>query len=101
MAIRHVFFDKTELVLSFPDGKKFKTLNLNYGQITRIQFDKCMEFRFFRKVPSEKISISTPKRGAPIVYTKLKEKAFFDEYKRDFEAFAKNNRITFQNNLDN
>lgn len=100
MAQRHVFFDKTELVLAFPQGKKFKTLNLSYDQITRIQFDKCTEFSLFRKVPSEKITIVTPKRGEPIVYTKMKEKKFFEEYKAGFEKFAKDNRITFVNNLD-
>jgi hypothetical protein len=100
VAQRHVFFDKTELVLGFPQGKKFVTMNLTYNQITRIQFDKCTEFKFFRKVPSEKITIVTPKRGEPIVYTKLKEKNFFEEYKAGFEKFARENRITFQNNLD-
>ncbi len=99
MAQRHVYFDKTELVLAFAQGKKFRSLNLSYDQITRIQFDECTEYSLFRRVPSEKITVVTPKRGEPIVYTKMKEKKFFDEYKAGFEKFAKDNRITFQNNL--
>jgi len=75
-------------------------LNLKYNQISRIQFDPCREFRIFRFVPSEKISIYTPKRGEPLIYTKLKEKAFFEQYKQELAKFAKDNRVTFTDNLN-
>lgn len=100
MAVRHVLFDKTEIVLMYPKKKKFVTVNLTYDQISRIQFDKFKEFKFFRKVPSEKITIVNSKVKPPIVYTKQKEKKFFEEYKEGFKKFVKDNNITFINNLD-
>ena len=94
MANRRILCDKTELVLTIV-GKRVNILNLPYNQITSISIEPCKEFRFFRMVPSERIVIRTSKRPEPIVYTKYKEKKFFDEYKRELTEFAKNNRITF------
>jgi hypothetical protein len=100
MAIRHVNCDKTEVILIYLYDKKYQRINLTYDKITHISFDKCTEFSFFRKVPSEKITIKTSKLENPIVYTKLKEKKYFDDYKKELAAFAKANRITFYNNLE-
>ena len=98
MANRHILCDKTELVLTIIGKKRVNILNVPYNQITSISFEPCKEFRFFRMVPSERIIIRTSKRPEPIVYTKYKEKKFFDEYKQELAEFAKNNRITFYDN---
>ena len=98
MAIRHIYFDKTEINVSFASGKRFVTKNLSCDQIQRIQFDKCKEFSFFRFVDSEKITITSSETSAPIVYTRKKEKKFFDEYKQELIAFAKANSVTLQDN---
>ena len=98
MANQHIYFDKTEITVSFPSGKKFLTKNLSGDQIQRIQFDKCKEFSWFRFVDSEKITIMNSQTQGPIVYTKKKEKGFFDEYKQELKAFAKANNVTLQDN---
>lgn len=99
MALRHIFCDKTELVLMVETKKKVQPLNVTYDQIIRIQFEPCKEFRFFRFVPSEKIQIMTRKREQPVEYTMYKEKQYFGEYKKELEKFARENKITFINNL--
>ena len=98
MARRHILFDKTELVVIFPEGKSYKVLNLQYSDIQRIQIDPLEERKFLSKVPSEKISIVTGKRREPIVYTKLKEKQYWEEYKEKLAAFAQAHSITFRDN---
>ena len=95
---RRINFDKTEIVVGFPAGKRFVVLNLSYQDIVRIQIDPTKEMGFLRKVPSEKLTIVTGKRPQPIVYTKKKEKAYWDEYKSRFTKFAKDNNITFVDN---
>ena len=99
MATKSILTDKIEIVLMVPDDKGVKPLNLTYDQISRIQFDPCTEFRFFKRVPSEKITITTGKYSKPIVYTKLKHKKYFEEYKKSLEEFAADNRVTLVNNL--
>jgi len=99
MAQRRVLFDKSEIVLLVPGKKKVANYNLTNSTITRIQFDKCTERKFgIIPVKSEKITIVTPKAGAPIVYTKGENKAFFDEYKAEFARYAKEYRVTFTDN---
>ena len=95
MARRQINFDKTEVVVGFPAGRRFVVLNLSYQDIQRIQFDETREFSFFRKVPSEKLTIVTGKRPQPIVYTKKNQKQFWSDYKEKFTKFAKDNNITF------
>ena len=70
------------------------------NEIIRIQFDKCTErvLGIFPK-ESEMISIVSGKLGAPIVYKKGENKKYFEEYKNGLEKFAKDNKITFTNNL--
>jgi hypothetical protein len=99
MARDHILVDGGEIVLSFFVGKNFRTLNLHYDQVVRIQFNKCKEFRFFRFVPSEEIQVVTNKVSTPIVYRKYKELKFFEKYKQELEKFAKDNHVTFANNL--
>lgn len=97
-ARRQITFDKTEMVVGFTAGKKYLVLNLSYEDIQRIQFDTVTEMRFFKKVPSEKITIVTGKREQPIAYTKLKNEKFWDEYLAGFKKFAEGNHITFVDN---
>lgn len=92
---KHIYFDKTEIMMMFLDGNQYQTINLTYDKIIRIQFDKCTEKKFFRKVPSERIQIVTNCRNKPIEYTKMREKKYFDEYKQGLAKFAKDNRISF------
>ena len=98
MAMRHIYPDKTEIVLSVEQKNKFSTVELSYDKITRIQIDKCKEFRLFRFVDSECIQITNRKTAQPIVYKKFKEKSFFEAYKTELEKFAKDNKITFVDN---
>ena len=100
MANRKMNFDKTEIVIGFDGGKRFEIINLPYSDIQRIQFDKVVERKLFKKVPSEKISIFTGKRAGPIVYTMLDNKQFWDEYKTGLAKFATNNHLTFEDNTE-
>ncbi|MCG8502367.1 MAG: hypothetical protein MJB12_18445 [Firmicutes bacterium] len=99
MAVRRINCDKTEIIVMVEGRKRVRMLNLTYEQITRIQFDKFEERRFlFFKVPSEKITIVTGKRNEPIVYTKMKEKKYFDQYKEELRKFVKDNSVSFVDN---
>ena len=99
MAVRRINCDKTEIIVMVEGRKRVRMLNLTYEQITRIQFDKFEERRFlFFKVPSEKITIVTGKRNEPIVYTKIKEKKYFDQYKEELRKFVKDNSVSFVDN---
>ena len=99
MANKLVLVDKSELVLFVPTKNNYITHNLVSSQILRIQFDKITE-RKFGSIPqeSEKISIVTSKNPDGIVYTKGKNKKFFDEYKADFTAYAKENNVKLIDN---
>ena len=100
MGKRHLACDKTEMIVAIMVENKTEFINLTYDKITRILLDSCMETQMlFKKVPSEKIEITVRNREFPIVFTKIKDKEYFDEYKQELEKFAKANRITFVNNL--
>ncbi|WP_105615440.1 hypothetical protein [Vallitalea okinawensis] len=97
---RRILLDKTELVLIVAGKKEVKTLNLTYEDIQAIIFEPCREFRYFNVVSSERIVINTSQSSHPILYPKLKNKKYFEEYKQGLTRFAISNRITFHNNLD-
>ena len=99
MANKLVIFDKSEIVLFVPTNNNYITYNLVSSDILRIQFDKITE-RKFGIIPqeSEKISIVTSKNPDGIVYTKGKNKKFYDEYKAEFTEYAKQNNITLLDN---
>lgn len=100
MATRHILCDQTEIILAVPLKNKYKHLNLTYEDISRIQFDACTERKLlFKTVPSEKITIMTGKHPGPVVFTRENEKKFWDEYKTNLTKFAKDNNITFADNL--
>jgi hypothetical protein len=95
VAQRRIHFDKTEIVVGFVAGKKYVTMNLTYEDVVRIQFDPVREFRWFRPVASEQISIVTGRREAPIVYRMLENRRYWAEYKAGLAKFAAANHITF------
>ena len=96
---RRIYTDMTELMLMYLDGNEYKTATINRDQIIRIQLDEFKERKFIIRVPSERIQIITKKLSKPIVYTKLREKKHFDEYKSMLEKYAKENYVTFINNI--
>lgn len=100
MAPRRIFPDKTELVFMVPTKNKVVRKNLTAKEIVRIQFDKCKE-NILGIIPkdSESITIVSGKLATPLVYKKLENKKFFESYKSELEKFAKDNNITFTNNL--
>lgn len=100
MAQRRVFIDKTEIVFMVPVKSKVARYELSAKEIVRIQFDKCTE-RVFGVFPkqSEMITIVSGKLGSPIVYKRGANQKFFDEYKRGLEKFAKDNFVTFTDNI--
>lgn len=99
MANKLVIFDKSEVILIVPTSKDYITHNLVSSNILRIQFDKITE-RKFGIIPqeSEKIAIVTAKDPDGIVYTKGKNKKFFDEYKAEFTEYAKTYNIKLIDN---
>ena len=92
-----IMYDKTEIIVVDETGKRPALLNLPYDKITSIAFDKCKEGLFGK--PSEKISITVRGKEKPLVYYKGKEKEKFDRYKEMLTKFAKDNKVSFYNNL--
>ena len=100
MAPRRIFPDKTEIIFMVPAKGKVVRKSLTAGEIVRIQFDKCKE-NILGIIPrdSESITIVSGKLANPLVYKKLENKQFFDAYKSELERFAKENKVSFTNNL--
>ena len=94
-----IIFDKTEIVVMDTSGKKAQVLNLTYEKIVSIQFDATVVKQLFSSKPTEKITITIRGREKPLVFFKHQEASFFDEYKVGLEKFAKDNRVSFRNNL--
>ncbi len=99
LASRRIYCDKTELVLVVVGKNRVSTVNLKYDEIVSIRFQRCKEVRFFWPVSSERIVITTRKSDKPFIYTKYREKKFFNEYKQGLAKFAKENNVTFYNEL--
>jgi len=55
----------------------------------------------FIKKETETITIVSGKLKNPIVYKQNQNKQYFDTYKIELEKFAKDNNITFTNNINN
>lgn len=94
MAKRRVYFDTTEIVLLIPGKKGFKNINLLRNDIHRIYIEKCKE-TIWGIIPreSERIRIATGKFEEPFVFSKIANKAFYEEYKEGFLKFAKTNHV--------
>ncbi|MGI5900341.1 MAG: hypothetical protein ACOX8S_10540 [Christensenellales bacterium] len=95
-----ILYDKTEIVVVDLSGKRAQALNLTYDKIVSIQFDNSTFSKLFKKVPSEKITITIRGRETPVVFFEELEKKYWDQYKSDLTKFAKDNRISFRNNLE-
>ena len=98
MAKREIVFDTTEIVAVVPVKGEFmkaapQIMHITYDQFTKITFEPCTEKKLFKSVPSEQIVLRIKKRMDPIVYTKMKHKEYFEEYKESFRTFAQKNRI--------
>ena len=95
MPKNHLIVDKTEIIVTILMGKQWRNIPVTADKIRRIQFEKCVEKKFFLKSDSECIKIETSNSPMPITIYKSKEKAFFDSYKESLAKFAKDNKLTF------
>ena len=99
MANPRILFDKTEVVLIIIGKKKAQQMNLTYNNFISVSFEPCKEVKFIFPVKSQRIVLRTNKSGTPIIYTRGKEKAFFDSYLEGWRKFCKDNRITLYDRL--
>ena len=101
MAKRRVYFDTTEVVVLVPGSKGFKNTNLVRNDIHRVYIEKCNE-PILGIIPrqSEQIRISTSKSEEPILFPKLENKKFYEDYKEGFIKFAKTNFITVEDTVN-
>ena len=100
MAPKRIFLDKTEIVFMVPAQKKVVRRELAAKDIVRIQFD-AKETKLLGIIPQkdETITVVSGKLGTPIVYRKTQNKKYFDEYKSGLARFAKENYVTFTDNI--
>ncbi|MBQ7006716.1 MAG: hypothetical protein IJN59_02685 [Oscillospiraceae bacterium] len=95
-----IMFDKTEVVMLATivgemKKKSHKVLNLTYDKFTKIAFVPCKEKKLFKTVDSEKIVLTVKGYARPIEFSKKEHHVHYDNYKKNFEKFAKNNMISF------
>ncbi len=96
MAKEKILFDKTELVCGVVFGTSASVINLKYSDIINIKFIPTPEKKLFKTVMSERIEIKCKNQQFPIVYLKSQEKKYWDKYKAGLIKFAKDNRITLE-----
>ncbi len=96
MAKEKILFDKTELVCGIVFGSSASVVNLKYSDIISIKFIPTPEKKLFKTVMSERIEIKCKNQAYPIVYLKSQEKKFWENYKDGLRKFAKDNRITLE-----
>ncbi len=95
-----ILIDKTEVILMASKGSGIETINAAYDKIIRIEFRKCEETKLFKKFPSEQIIFTIRGREDPVVFFKGKVgDDLFESYKTALAKFAKDNRVSFANNL--
>lgn len=94
-----IIFDKTEIVMKYKTKNRIESINLTYDQIKNIRINNCREWQFLKRVPSEEIIITHSRNVTPIIYTKMKDKRYFDSYKSGLRKFAKDNGITLYDNV--
>lgn len=89
-----VTFDRTELVIEHETKNRYETLNISYNQIIRIDFEKYVYKRLFKKEESERIILLIRGREEPLILTKRMCGQNFNEIKSGMKAFAKENKLT-------
>ena len=94
-----ILYDKTEIIVVDLSGKRAQAHNLTYDKIVSIQFDNATVSKLFKKIPSEKITLTIRGKETPIVFFEVDEKKYWDQYKTDLTKFAKDNKISFRDNL--
>ena len=100
MAVKEkIMFDKTEFVFTDTYGKRVATFNVTWEMIQSIYFDNCKVSGFFSTKPSQRITIIM-RHGAPLMLLSCKEKTGFDTYLDGLRKFAKDNRISLFDTLD-
>ena len=101
MAKRRVYFDTTEVVVLVPGKKGFQNINLIRNDIHRIYIEKCNE-PILGVIPrkSERIRVATGKLEESILFSKLENKKFYEEYKEGFVKFAKTNFIAVEDTVN-
>ncbi len=100
MAMKRIVVDKASVALYMGMTKDDQVFSLAPDDIQRIQIEKTSEFSWFRKVSGEKITIYTSKAPLPFVFTRKKNRQYYDEYKAGLTQFAKANYVTFQDAPD-
>jgi len=97
-----MIFDKTEVTIVDETGKRARLLNLSYEDITSITLEPCRTTKLFKTIDDERLSFRVRRHEQPLTYLASKEYGdFFQQYKEQVIQFAKENRITFYNYVDN
>ncbi len=98
-ARRRLYIDKAELTLLVNTGKSIKDYHLLNGDFSEIIFDKHVEHKFgLFPQDSEKIFLRNRKVPEGITILKSQHKEFFDTYKEEIAAYAKEYRIPLKDN---
>jgi len=100
MARDKIVFDKTEVVLTDTYGKRVVTHNLTFEKIVNIRFDNVKVRNVLWMVPTRRIAITVRGRENPIVIYEFKDKEYFERYMDGLRKFAKDNRISFYDELN-
>ena len=99
MAKEHLLFDKTELMAVVKMGNNYAMRNLKYSDFISITLKPCEKKGLFKSSPSECIELKLKNSNMPLVYFKHEEEKFCDGYKEKIVKFAKDNRITLNDEL--
>jgi len=99
MARDKIVFDKTEMVLTDNYGKRVVTHNLTYDKIVNIRFDNAKVRKLLWSVRTRRIAITVRKRENPIVIYEFMDKEYFEKYMEGLRKFAKDNRVSFYDDL--
>lgn len=95
-----IMCDAGEMVVIDESSSRRAMLRIVYHQVIHIAFDPCKETKFFRELPSEKITINLKNREEPLVYYKAKDKEHWENYKAQLRKFCKDNRVSLYDNLE-
>jgi len=92
-AKRHLYYDKSEIILAVRMGKGFATFNVPAEKVQRIKFLPSKAKKLFKTIDTEMILIEAA-GFPPLTLFKHQEGEFFESYKEDLRKFGKLNRIS-------